>query len=467
MDVSNQLGCSSWKHLSLVGGEEVISLSHAKVYVFSDSVLCLGKMNQNPTSNTAWERQLDWFKSSSQYRTLDTIGGEPMEFEWNISQDSPHCSSSKKSKSSWAIWANPTNSKDELSSCRCSMTSYGELKTTKRNVLLIPLSLFAKRFPARRWSFLGPGSETKWYSTYNERPQREWDRVPKLMMIKFRESGHPVFRARSTVSRGTLKSKGGGQLSIHFCANGGTIETVFRTIISVNQLGIHGAVSDLCEECKSCHVRTGRPVVAEQSDPHFAPADTQDSWKQLRSDNTSWHKTLTNLCNLQSQWHVVSTLYHEMKNQLTRKVGFEGTPKLGPGWKWQPVICKVNMEWKSELNLWTTTIISHGLNKLSQTWSTKNTTTTSRKPLKRRRKYLRWRRMYLLLQVDQRLKQNHEDLPLLAHLQELYLSVKDFGLILSQELDRISITQCQNDWVLFFVMVIYLKKKMERLNSGD
>ena len=48
---------SPWKQLSLVNDEEVISLSHAKVYVFSDSVLCLGKMNQNPTSNTAWERQ--------------------------------------------------------------------------------------------------------------------------------------------------------------------------------------------------------------------------------------------------------------------------------------------------------------------------------------------------------------------------------------------------------------------------
>ena len=45
----------SWKHVSLVSDEEVISLSHAKVYVFSDSVLCLGKMDQNPTSNSAWE----------------------------------------------------------------------------------------------------------------------------------------------------------------------------------------------------------------------------------------------------------------------------------------------------------------------------------------------------------------------------------------------------------------------------
>ena len=75
---------SSWKHLSLVSDEEVISLSHAKVYVFSDSVLCLGKVNQNPISNTVWERQLDWFKDSQQHRTLDTIDGEPMEFERNI-----------------------------------------------------------------------------------------------------------------------------------------------------------------------------------------------------------------------------------------------------------------------------------------------------------------------------------------------------------------------------------------------
>ena len=34
--------------------------------------------------------------------------------------------------------------------------------------------------------------------------------------------------------------------------------------------------------------------------------------------------------NLQNQWLVVSTLCQETKNQLTRKVGFEGTPKLGP-----------------------------------------------------------------------------------------------------------------------------------------
>ena len=73
-----------WRQLSLVNDEEVISLSHAKVHVFSDSVLCLGKVNQNPASNNVLEAQLGWFEDSPQYRTLETIDGEPMKLEWNI-----------------------------------------------------------------------------------------------------------------------------------------------------------------------------------------------------------------------------------------------------------------------------------------------------------------------------------------------------------------------------------------------
>ena len=50
------------------------------------------------------------------------------------------------------------------------------------------------------------------------------------------------------------------------------IETVFRTIISVNLLSIYGAVSDSCEEHSACQTRTERPVLAGQSDPLIEPA---------------------------------------------------------------------------------------------------------------------------------------------------------------------------------------------------
>ena len=75
----------------------------------------------------------------------------------------------------------------------------------------------------------------------------------------------------------------------------------------------------------------------------------QDSWQQLKSDSTSWQRTLNSSHNLQNQWLVVSTLCQEMKNHLNRKVGFEGIPKLDPCWKSQPVTCKVNTEWKLEI----------------------------------------------------------------------------------------------------------------------
>ena len=114
-------------------------------------------------------------------------------------------------------------------------------------------------------------SAMKWYSTGEDSSQGEWDRIAEQMMLTFAESQHPVFRSTIPFSRGVLKSKGGGKLSIHYCADPGMIETVFRTIISVNQLSIYGAVSDLCDEYRICPVRTGRLVLAEQSDPLFVP----------------------------------------------------------------------------------------------------------------------------------------------------------------------------------------------------
>ena len=53
------------------------------------------------------------------------------------------------------------------------------------------------------------------------------------MILTLAESGHPVFRATSPLSRGQLRSKGRGKLSLHFGADQETIKTVFRTITSV------------------------------------------------------------------------------------------------------------------------------------------------------------------------------------------------------------------------------------------
>ena len=60
----------SWKYMSLIGDERIINLQSTKVYVFSDSVLCLGKIHQNRESNTAWEERIRWITTSQKLQRL-------------------------------------------------------------------------------------------------------------------------------------------------------------------------------------------------------------------------------------------------------------------------------------------------------------------------------------------------------------------------------------------------------------
>ena len=77
-------GKNSWTRLSLIDDEIVINLQRTKVYVFSDSVLCLGKVLQHPESNEAWKNRVAGIRSEKSYREYDAINGESTEFEWNI-----------------------------------------------------------------------------------------------------------------------------------------------------------------------------------------------------------------------------------------------------------------------------------------------------------------------------------------------------------------------------------------------
>ena len=118
------------------------------------------------------------------------------------------------------------------------------------------VKVFAKRFGIGQWSFIGPGSEKKWYPSENS-PQGEWDHVAEDMLLRFAESGHPIFRATTPLSRSNLKSKGRGKLSIHFAADQDTIDTIYRIILPVNQLSVYGAVAAVCEEFEGHQDRSG------------------------------------------------------------------------------------------------------------------------------------------------------------------------------------------------------------------
>ena len=106
----------------------------------------------------------------------------------------------------------------------------------------------ARSFPRGHWSFLGPGSEEKWYGTHPCGPDGSWDRRVEQMLAVFSRSGHPIFRASSAFARRESRSKRGRKKSTHFSGSTETIELLLRTVISANQLSIYGAVADLCDE---------------------------------------------------------------------------------------------------------------------------------------------------------------------------------------------------------------------------
>ena len=67
-------------------------------------------------------------------------------------------------------------------------------------------------------------------------------------MINFSESGHPVFRGSSALERGNLKSKGKENCLYISVVTTKQPKWFLRTIISVNQLSVYGAVADMCDE---------------------------------------------------------------------------------------------------------------------------------------------------------------------------------------------------------------------------
>ena len=252
----------SWKYLSLIGDERIINLQRTKVYVFSDSVLCLGRIHQNPESNKAWERRIGWITSSQSYRNFDGINGEPTEVVWHIFPGFDTLQLSEEVKRLlFRLEETPESFTGRILfmsmfndiSCRIEDNASECLANAKL------VSLYARRFGKGQWSFSGPGSEKKWYSMKEDSPQGIWDNIAERMLLEFAESGCPIFRATTPLSRGQLKSKGHGKLSIHSSATQETFEAFFRIIVSANQLSLYGAVAEMCEEYESLHDRSGRP----------------------------------------------------------------------------------------------------------------------------------------------------------------------------------------------------------------
>ena len=130
---------------------------------------------------------------------------------------------------------------------------------------------YARKFPRGHWSFLGPGSEKKWYGTYTDKPNGSWDKIAENMMTNFSDSGHPIFRASSPFERGELRSKEHGKKSLHFNGCDENIEWLLRTVISANPLSVDGAAADFCNELPKDLRAPGKTAAPDQVETMETP----------------------------------------------------------------------------------------------------------------------------------------------------------------------------------------------------
>ena len=256
---------NTWTQLSLINDPVVIGLQSVKVHVFSDSVLCLGKVLQHPECNEAWKNRVAGVRAEKNYSDFDDVKGESTEFEWNIF---PGFTSLQLCDRISNLLSSLGQSPETFTGRILFMSMFNDISCDRYDNKVECLKnaefvkTFAKRFGIGQWSFIGPGSEKKWYPSENS-PQGEWDYIAEDMLLKFAESGHPIFRATTPLSRGKLKSKGKGKVSIHFSAEPDTIDTIYRIILSANQLSIYGAVAAICDEFVGQPDNTEEPVILE------------------------------------------------------------------------------------------------------------------------------------------------------------------------------------------------------------
>ena len=129
-------------------------------------LFCLESMSVNPQSNTDLRRQVDpGSRVHQNYRVLDTIDGEPMEFEWNIFPGFTTlqlCSGVQEFLSKMSV------EPEEFARRITVMSMFNDISwRSQENEQECELSdklvsIYAKRFSPGRWSFLGAGSENKW-----------------------------------------------------------------------------------------------------------------------------------------------------------------------------------------------------------------------------------------------------------------------------------------------------------------
>ena len=168
-------------------------ITNAMTHVFADSVLCVGIMGDDPIAT--WKGKIKWYLENNHWKELNRIDGKPTELEWKMFPGFTTLGLLEKiQKLMKDLLCEPEHFNNRI----IFMSMYNDIvweekgNTERCEYQSQTVANYARRFPCGRWSFLGLGSEKKWYGTYSDKPDGAWDKTAEQMMLNFAGTSHPM-----------------------------------------------------------------------------------------------------------------------------------------------------------------------------------------------------------------------------------------------------------------------------------
>ena len=332
-------------------------------------------MNENPESNHVWEEKLIWFKSSSQYRTLDTLVGEPMEFEWNIF---PRFTTLQLCSKVQEFMSKMSEEPEDFTGRIIFMSMFNDISLGSQdheqecdaNANLV--SIYARRCLLGRWSFLLPGSEKEvvfysWWQTTRRMGQSRWFDDDKI----WRERTPSFKKQRVWEIINTLLRWWGSDWNCfsynYFCLSAQHLRSSLRPIVWASKFVWENSYTfdrSIAKEPRT----SGKALTTISCDKFLYWCRIPDnSWSRtVLHDERHWRiLTIHRFSGLS-----VSTLCQEMKKSSDPKGWIRGNTKIGPVLKITTSYLQgkygleIRIESINKDNSHSWVKISHGLNKL-------------------------------------------------------------------------------------------------------
>ena len=165
--------------------EQAIRWTKARVYVYSDTVSCLGKFHGPEDAIRRWNDQVSTLKMCPTFRELQGLDGDPIDFEWKIFPEALYIRHKIQ-----ADLQGKNITPQKFSDRIIFMSMFNDIELGRKDnedscaLTSRKIKEYASKVNDGHWAFLGPGDESNWYQGYAAEYGGKWDlRASQMLEI--------------------------------------------------------------------------------------------------------------------------------------------------------------------------------------------------------------------------------------------------------------------------------------------